>query len=59
MLPGIGLEQILDRCVRGEIDAILLEAKDIFEPAKEQDFDPDGLGNRAHTRIVTRARKGG
>jgi hypothetical protein len=34
-------------------------ADDFLETAEEKDFETDGLGNRWHGRIVTRAKGGG
>jgi hypothetical protein len=54
-LTCVGAEELFNGGVGWEIDAVFLEAGEIFEAAKEEDFDADGLGGGWHKSIVTSA----
>lgn len=59
-IPGSEVgEEMLDGGRVGKLQRFLGVADDFLETAEEKDFETDGLGNRWHGRIVTRAKGGG
>jgi len=55
ILTDVGVEELFDGGVGWEIDAVFLEAGEIFEASKEENFNANGLGGGWHKGIVTRS----
>ncbi len=55
MARGIEGEELFDGRGVGDLDGIFGEADELLEPAEKQDLHANRLGDRCHTRIVTRA----